>query len=235
MKKEFKFKLNGKDYITQVEEKDAGQLTVTVNGKAYDVEVPLEGKIAAPQLARPAMGGVAAASHPAAVASSVNENIEAPLPGTITAVNVKVGDKVKRGQVVVVMEAMKMANDIVANCDGTVTSVLAQPGQNVNQGDVLVAVHGDDAPADAPAPAAAPSPKPKAAPGSVQAPLPGTIKKILVQAGQKVKRGDVLLTMEAMKMENNICAEQDGLVKAVLVKSEQQVQQGDTLVDMDVE
>lgn len=227
--KEFNFKLNGKDFKAQVDEKGEGQLTITVNGKAYSVEVPEQAHAAAPHVVRPtaAVGGAAPVARPAA--SSVSENIVAPLPGTITSVAVKEGQKVKRGDVVVVMEAMKMANDIVANQDGVVTRVVAQPGQNVNQGDVLVEIKGEAAPAAAPAPTAA-----SAAPaGALTAPLPGTIKQIKVKAGQTVKRGEVMLTLEAMKMENDIQATQDGKVKAVLVQSDQQVQQGDVLVEFE--
>ena len=172
--KEFNFKLNGKDFKAQVDEKGEGQLTITVNGKAYRVEVPEQAHAAAPHVVRPtaAVGGAAPVARPAA--SSVSENIVAPLPGTITPVAVKEGQKVKRGDVVVVMEAMKMANDIVANQDGVVTRIVAQPGQNVNQGDVLVEIKGEAAPAAAPAPAA-PAPAPKAAPaGALTAPLPAT-------------------------------------------------------------
>ena len=231
--KEFNFKLNGKDFKAQVDEKGEGQLTITVNGKAYRVEVPEQAHAAAPHVVRPtaAVGGAAPVARPAA--SSVSENIVAPLPGTITSVAVKEGQKVKRGDVVVVMEAMKMANDIVANQDGVVTRVVAQPGQNVNQGDVLVEIKGEAAPAAAPAPAA-PAPAPKAAPaGALTAPLPGTIKQIKVKAGQDVKRGEVVLTLEAMKMENDIQATQDGKVKAVLVQADQQVQQGDALIEFE--
>ena len=227
--KEFNFKLNGKDFKAQVDEKGEGQLTITVNGKAYSVEVPEQAHAAVPHVVRPtaAVGGAAPVARPAA--SSVSENIVAPLPGTITSVAVKEGQKVKRGDVVVVMEAMKMANDIVANQDGVVTCVVAQPGQNVNQGDVLVEIKGEAAPAAAPAPTAA-----SAAPaGALTAPLPGTIKQIKVKAGQTVKRGEVMLTLEAMKMENDIQATQDGKVKAVLVQSDQQVQQGDVLVEFE--
>lgn len=227
--KEFNFKLNGKDFKAQVDEKGEGQLTITVNGKAYSVEVPEQAHAAAPHVVRPtaAVGGAAPVARPAA--SSVSENIVAPLPGTITSVAVKEGQKVKRGDVVVVMEAMKMANDIVANQDGVVTRIVAQSGQNVNQGDVLVEIKGEAAPAAAPAPAA-----PKAAPaGALTAPLPGTIKQIKVKAGQDVKRGEVVLTLEAMKMENDIQATQDGKVKAVLVQADQQVQQGDALIEFE--
>lgn len=82
------------------------------------------------------------------------------------------------------------------------------------------------------APAAAPATPKAAGNGSVTAPLPGTITSVLVSAGQSVKRGDVLLTMEAMKMENNIQADRDGTVKAVLVEKGQSVLQGDALVDI---
>lgn len=239
--KEFNFKLNGKDFKAQVEEKGEGRLAITVNGKAYSVEVPEQAHAAVPHVVRPtaAVGGAAPVARPAA--SSVSENIVAPLPGTITSVAVKEGQKVKRGDVVVVMEAMKMANDIVANQDGVVTRVVAQPGQNVNQGDVLVEIKGEGAPAAAPAaaakPVAAPAPAPQAAPaapaGALVAPLPGTIKQIKVKPGQEVKRGDVLVTLEAMKMENDIQAVQDGKVKAVRVQGEQQVQQGEVLVEFE--
>lgn len=233
--KEFSFKLNGKDFKAQVDEKGDGRLTITVNGKAYSVEVPEQAKAVAPHVVRPtaAVAGGAPVARPAA--SSVSENVVAPLPGTITSVAVKEGQKVKRGDVVVVMEAMKMANDIVANQDGVVTRVVARPGQSVNQGDVLVEIQGEAA--SQAAPSAAPAPAPHAAPaadaGAVVAPLPGTIKQIKVKAGQDVQRGDVLVTLEAMKMENDIQATQAGKVKAVLVQSDQQVQQGDVLVEFE--
>ena len=90
-----------------------------------------------------------------------------------------------------------------------------------------------------PKPAAAPVQKPAAAPASVasasaiKAPLPGNVVKILVSAGQAVKRGDTLLVMEAMKMENNIMAEKDGTVKAVYVEVGRTVALGDALVEIE--
>ncbi|MCQ2336725.1 MAG: biotin/lipoyl-binding protein [Paludibacteraceae bacterium] len=86
------------------------------------------------------------------------------------------------------------------------------------------------------APAAAPvaaASKPKAGSGSIVSPLPGSIVKILVSVGQNVKRGDTLLTMESMKMENNIKAERDGVVKAIHVQPAQSVMQGDPLIDLE--
>ena len=89
-----------------------------------------------------------------------------------------------------------------------------------------------------PKPVAAPAQKP-AAPASaasasaIKAPLPGNVVKILVSAGQAVKRGDTLLVMEAMKMENNIMAEKDGTVKAVYVEVGRTVALGDALVEIE--
>ena len=77
---------------------------------------------------------------------------------------------------------------------------------------------------------AKPTPKPAAA---SEAPLPGNVVKILVSAGQAVKRGDTLLVMEAMKMENNIMAEKDGTVKAVYVEVGRTVALGDALVEIE--
>ena len=95
------------------------------------------------------------------------------------------------------------------------------------------------APAPAPKPAAAPAapkaeaPKPAAAPVAgvqVKSPLPGSVVKVLVSEGQAVKKGDTLLTLESMKMENAIMAEADGTVKQIAVTPGQNVMQDDLLV-----
>lgn len=96
------------------------------------------------------------------------------------------------------------------------------------------------APAPAPKPAAAPAapkaeaPKPAAAQAAagvqVKSPLPGSVIKVLVSEGQAVKRGDTLLTLESMKMENAIMAEQDGVVKQIAVSAGQNVMQDDLLI-----
>ena len=89
------------------------------------------------------------------------------------------------------------------------------------------------APAPRPAPAApAASPAPTAGASSVKAPMPGTILGVKVAPGQAVKKGQVLLILEAMKMENEICAGGDGTVAAVRVQAGQSVNTGDPLVDM---
>lgn len=68
------------------------------------------------------------------------EKVQAPMPGTILDIKVAVGDTVSRGQTVVILEAMKMENDIVASCDGKITSILVSKGDTVNSDDVLVTI-----------------------------------------------------------------------------------------------
>lgn len=144
---DFKFKIDGTEYTANVEEKEDGKLAVTVNGKAYEVEVP--GHVAAApkvQPVKPAVAAAPAAAAPAAApaapkkASGAGTAVTAPLPGTITSIEVKEGDAVKAGQTVIVMEAMKMANNITAECDGTVKAILVQQGAQVQSGDALLEI-----------------------------------------------------------------------------------------------
>ena len=237
--KEFKFKIGGTDYLATVEELQGGNMQVTVNGQTYQVEMA-QTRAYGP---RPAMAGAA----PVAQAGGP-KNVVSELPGTVTAVKATAGQHVKRGDVLLVIEAMKMANDIVAEVDGTVQRVAVSAGQSVNQGDLLVEMVADAvaAPVAAPAPAA-----PKAAPAAtapvtaapslspaavgaktVTAPLPGSITKISVKVGDTVAAGDTVLMMEAMKMENSISAEFGGTVKAILCKEGDQVQSGQALVEL---
>lgn len=236
--KEFKFKISGKDYTATVEDLNGGQMKVTVNGQTYQVEVP-QTKAQAPRVATAAAAGAQTGGP---------KNVNSELPGTVTKINVTNGQHVKRGDVLLVIEAMKMANDIVSDVDGTVQRVAVTPGQSVNQGDLLVEMVADcvaakaevapkpapAAPVAAPAPAA-PAPAAPAAPAGakvVTAPLPGTVTKIVSKVGDTVNVGDTVLLMEAMKMENNITSEFAGTIKAILVEAGAQVQSGQALVEL---
>lgn len=233
--KEFKFKISGKDYTATVEDLNGGQMKVTVNGQTYQVEVP-QTKAQAPRVATAAAAGAQTGGP---------KNVNSELPGTVTKINVVNGQRVKCGDVLLVIEAMKMANDIVIDVDGTVQRVAVTPGQSVNQGDLLVEMVADcvaakaevapkpapAAPVAAPAPAAAPASAPVGA-KVVTAPLPGTVTKLVLKVGDAVNVGDTVLLMEAMKMENNITSEYAGTIKAILVEAGAQVQSGQALVEL---
>ncbi|GAA0704293.1 biotin/lipoyl-binding protein [Paraclostridium ghonii] len=108
---------------------------ITLNGKVYEVEIEEVKKGEKPQ---PTIQKQA--PQPKKEATGSGETIEAPMPGTIVNVMVKNGEQVKKGQVVAILEAMKMENEIVSPVDGRVVSVDVEKGQNVNLGDSLVQI-----------------------------------------------------------------------------------------------
>jgi glutaconyl-CoA decarboxylase len=113
---------------------------INVNGKSYEVEVEevREGVSAAPTVSVVPEAAKAAAPAPAPKAAPAGaKTIVAPMPGTILSVNVKAGEAVKKGQVLCILEAMKMENEIMAGSDGTITSVAVAQGDSVNTGQVL--------------------------------------------------------------------------------------------------
>ena len=238
--KEFKFTIDGKQYNAAVNELEDNFAEVTINGKTYKVELEKEEAPAAAAVRRPA-----AAAAPAAAAPAGLMTVKSPLPGSIVKVLVKAGQAVKKGDVLLTMESMKMENNVTAEADGTVKAVYVEPGKNVMQDDKLLDLEtAAVAAAPAPAPAAAPAPKaeaPKAAPApkaasvpadgyKVTSPLPGSIIKVLVSEGRDVKKGDTLLTLESMKMENAIMADRDGKVTKIAVTAGQNVMQEDLLL-----
>lgn len=120
------------------------RFNITVNGKAYDVAVEEVGGAAAPVQAAPVQAAPAAAPSaapaPAAAPAGEGTKVKAPMTGNILDVKVSVGDTVSTGQVLFVLEAMKMENDIVAPCSGKVTSVCTKKGDSVNSDDVLATI-----------------------------------------------------------------------------------------------
>ena len=111
---------------------------ITVNGTAYEVEVEELESSAVPSAA-PAPAAAPVKPAPASVPAGA-ETVKAPMPGNILKVNVKAGDNVKKGDVLCVLEAMKMENDIKAGHDAVVASVHVSQGDTVNTGDALVAL-----------------------------------------------------------------------------------------------
>ena len=114
---------------------------IKVNGVSYAVEVEEVGSTAAPAASAPAAAAPAPAAAPAsAPAAGAGDPIKAPMQGTIVKVNVGVGDAVKKGDVVCLLEAMKMENEIFAPRDGKVTGVLCKQGDAVKIDDVLITI-----------------------------------------------------------------------------------------------
>ena len=140
--KAYKFKINGKEYNVAVNGIEGKNADVTVNGVNYQVE--LENEVAAAPVAAPAAATPAAAAAPAAAPAAAapagGKKIGSPLPGVIISVDVKEGQAVKRGQKVAVIEAMKMENEILAECDGTITAIHVKQGDSVLEGADIVTI-----------------------------------------------------------------------------------------------
>ena len=141
--KEFKYTINGKEYQVEIESvnEDTNIASLKVNGEAYEVgmEKTVEDEKKKVVLGKPAQEE---ADKEAAPVTNVNTAgaVKAPLPGTITGISVKVGEEVQAGDTVVVLEAMKMANNIEAEKSGKVTAICVKVGQSVMEDDALVVI-----------------------------------------------------------------------------------------------
>ncbi len=147
--KNFKFKINGTDYSVDINEVEGQEIKLDVNGTPYTVTVDKEIRQSkqhttivsrpAPRVAS-AQGEVQRSSAAPAASAAAGNKVTSPLPGTVLDVFVNVGDQVKSGQTVVLLEAMKMENNIEADCDGVVKAVNVRKGDSVLEGDTLVVI-----------------------------------------------------------------------------------------------
>lgn len=142
-------KINGNDYNVTINEVEDEVALLEVNGTPFKVEFdkPLTKKSMAPvsrPVSRPAAPAAtpaaAPAAKPAAAAPAGGTTISSPLPGVIIGINVKEGEAVKKGQKLMVLEAMKMENIIEASVDGTVQSIKVKQGDSVLEGAALVVI-----------------------------------------------------------------------------------------------
>ncbi len=150
--KQFIYRINGQEYVVAVNKMDDATAEVAVNGASYKVElVNNEDDItitSAPAIKAPAVAPVTAPKPKVATASPAANKpaasgagaVKSPLPGIIIDVKVNVGDEVKKGQTVVMLEAMKMENAIQATMDGTITEIGVNKGDSVLEGVTLVTI-----------------------------------------------------------------------------------------------
>ncbi|MBU2650683.1 MAG: biotin/lipoyl-binding protein [Bacteroidetes bacterium] len=138
--KRFKFSIRGHDYEVEVKSLEGNYAEIEVNGTVYEVELLREvSETKTPKLVR----------KPVVLEKGAGEikkdevalfRVKAPLPGTIMHILVKPGDKVAKGDKLLIYEAMKMENNILAEKDGTIRSIKVTPGQNVLQDDILLEI-----------------------------------------------------------------------------------------------
>ena len=160
--KEYKYKINGNEYSVAIIDLEGDKAAVEVNGVSYQVDILTEGytapaprpaakPAAAPQPApaAPAPAAAPVAPQPIAPAAPAAEPaapagkgtaVQSPLPGVILDIKVAVGDQVKAGQTVAILEAMKMENNINAECDGVITAIKVSKGDNILEGSDIVII-----------------------------------------------------------------------------------------------
>ncbi len=147
----YQYKVQGVDYEVEIAEVEGNIAKVNVNGIPFEVELQqpinaakhptiVKPKVEAPKVADAAPVAAPVAKPAAPAATGSGNPVKAPLPGTITTINVKVGDKVAIGDVVIVLEAMKMQNNIEAEYAGTVTSITVGAGESVMEGAILMTI-----------------------------------------------------------------------------------------------
>ncbi len=141
--KEYKYTINGNKYEVVVGDITDNIATLTVNGEEYTVEMEKQPE---PEKKKPVVKAVSstAESSDSSTTSKANVNkanaVKAPLPGVITDIKVAEGDEVKAGDTVVVLEAMKMANNLTAEKDGKVTAICVKIGESVMEDDALIVI-----------------------------------------------------------------------------------------------
>ena len=144
--KEYKYKINGNLYNVVIGDIEDNIAHVEVNGTHYTVEMEKKPKAApAPKpvarpVAKPAAAPAPAASAPASKPAAGKSGVKSPLPGVILDIKVKEGDEVKKGQTVIILEAMKMENSINADKDGKITAINVSKGESVLEGTDLVII-----------------------------------------------------------------------------------------------
>jgi len=147
--KTFKYKINGNEYNVTVGNIEENIAHVEVNGTSYDVE--MENDETAPKATVPKVTSTPSASKTAPTAPQAavpkaaapvgkGVGVKSPLPGVILEIKVKEGEEVKKGQVVIVLEAMKMENNINADRDGVITSILVNKGDSILEGTDLIMI-----------------------------------------------------------------------------------------------
>ena len=256
----FSVTVNDRTYSVKLEDGRA-----VVDGTEYHVAVDETGAdtsakktASAPPPAQPAGSHHAASQSSAGKETGETETVTSPLPGTIIRVLQKPGSSINEGDVIMIIESMKMETDITSPAKGILQEIPVEAGGQIQTGDVL-AVISTKVPekkieeAEAPQPPQSPPPPPQRvirpagskAPTSkkkgerpvgttgikeeVRAPLPGQVVRIDAEPSTRVNQGDVLLVIESMKMETDITSPVTGIVDRIAVMKNDQVKTDDLL------
>ncbi|MCB5262827.1 MAG: biotin/lipoyl-binding protein [Candidatus Cloacimonetes bacterium] len=241
--KTYKLLINGERYEASILEYSSSHAKININGHDYIIQIEQDAASGVPKLQRQEQDVPMAPSFSSKIDLGTGE-VKAPLPGVIISIPVKEGDLVKKGQAILIIEAMKMESEIAAPEEAKIAKILVKERSLVQEGDVLLILEALEQKEPQKQPRKAPK-QPSiqtaqaAAPATLssdkilRAPLPGTIIDVSVNVGQAVHEGDVALILEAMKMESDIHFEAKGKIKKIHVSRGDIVQEGDPLIELE--
>ncbi|MBN2829528.1 MAG: biotin/lipoyl-binding protein [Candidatus Cloacimonetes bacterium] len=244
--KRYNLKINGEKYNAYIVSFHENGAVVEVNGNKFSVEFVNDDCNTIPVIERTQkeLPEVPRFKEPTAE----DGKIFSPIPGVIVKSLVSEGDNVKKGQPVIILEAMKMESEIPAPVSGKVEKIHVKDKAPVQEGQLLASIIPDasNQPVQQPKPTkpqpekASPvkqqpisSPAPAtSAKGHITAPIPGTILSLKVKVGDRVNVGDVVMILEAMKMESEISSEYSGTVTRINFSNGEAVQEGDVMIEL---
>jgi len=236
--KKYKLIINGEKYEAKILSYKGNEAKVNVNGIDYIIEVEQENIHLAPPVIKTSKSYL----NPEKVSSSGSKTksgqLIAPIPGVVIEVHKKAGDNVEAGDVLITLEAMKMESELVSPVSGKIQEINVEKGNTVLEGDLLIVITGFETKETAKNRISktkkkqdAPVTKPEARfDGTIKAPIPGTVVDVLVKEGERVEIGEVVIILEAMKMESEIHTEKGGIVKSIKVNKGASVNEGDVLI-----
>ena len=204
--------------------------TVTGGGKSFTVQVASADGAAAAAAAAATAGAPTGSVAP--ITAATLDTADTHLAGNIWKIEVAAGDEVEEGDLLFILEAMKMEHEVLAEKSGVIQEILVKEGDAVELGAALLSYVEDKnaATTSVPVTSAPATGAPVSSANGVTAPLAGNIWKLGVEAGQQVREGDLLIILEAMKMENEIIAERDGTIGEIFIREGDAVDLGQTLL-----
>lgn len=246
--KRYKLIINGEKYEAKVLSYKGNEAKVNVNGIDYVIEIEQEDKT----LSQPVIQTSKSISGPDNVTTGSSKltsgKLSAPIPGVILRVYKNKGDFVNSGDILLTLEAMKMESDLLAPISGKITELNVSKGDTVQEGDLLVIISSSTESKTPKKETLAPISQPSsparraqnvreprlvqhgADDGMIKAPIPGTVIDVKVKEGDRVFPDDVVVILEAMKMESEIRAGIEGTVKEIMVSKGNSVNEGDLML-----
>lgn len=236
--KTYKLTINNEKYDARIVEYSPTHAKININGTDYLVQIEDEKAVNIPKLANQEKAVPLAPSFSSGVEPGSGE-VKAPIPGVIVSIPVAEGDMVKKGQTIIVLEAMKMQSEIASPFDAKIGKIYVKERTPINEGDLMMTLLGAEVkPAKAqktsrPTAAVSAEASSAAKDNVLRAPLPGVIIEVKTNVGSYVKEGDLVLILEAMKMESEIHSNCSGKVVKINVNKSDLVQEGDILIEFE--